>query len=225
MNYNLKRKMKNILKHEIFQKFLGWLISLYIKVCYQSSIWIEKNDEVVLEHLKKKKSFIVCFWHNRLLMAPLCWKYDKTFKMLISSHKDGRIISGAVSHLGIETISGSSRRNKFSSGKEIIKELKNNNAIGISPDGPRGPKEKIKEGLVSLIKKTDASIIPLSYSAKFKISFNSWDNFIFVFPFNKFVAVWGNPINFDKKKNNSENLKILENELKRVTRLSDNLSK
>ncbi len=55
MNYNLKRKMKNILKHEIFQKFLGWLISLYIKVCYQSSIWIEKNDEVVLEHLKKKR--------------------------------------------------------------------------------------------------------------------------------------------------------------------------
>ena len=49
-------------------------------------------------------------------------------------------------------------------------------------------------------KKTDTIIFPLSYSAKFKIKFNSWDNFIFVLPFNKIVSVWGNPIVYDRKK-------------------------
>jgi lysophospholipid acyltransferase (LPLAT)-like uncharacterized protein len=54
---------------------------------------------------------------------------------------------------------------------------------------------------------------------------NSWDKFIFVIPFNKFVAVWGNAIKYNKKKKPEENLKVIENELKRVTKLSENLAK
>ena len=145
--------------------------------------------------------------------------------MLISQHHDGRIISYAVSHFGIETIQGSSSKSKISSAKSILKELENRNVVGITPDGPRGPKEKIKEGIISIQKKTNAIIIPLSYSARFKIKFNSWDNFIFIFPFNKFVAVWGNPITYNSKESISKNIQRVESELKRVTKLSDNLSK
>ena len=57
----------------------------------------------------------------------------------------------------------------ISSLKEIITELNQNQVVGVAPDGPKGPREKIKDGLISLIKKTDALIIPLSYSAKIKI--------------------------------------------------------
>ena len=58
-------------------------------------------------------------------MAPYCWNYNKTFKMLISGHRDGKIISNAVAHLGIETIKGSSSKDKISSAKEILNNLKN----------------------------------------------------------------------------------------------------
>ena len=56
-------------------------------------------------------------------MAPFCWEYKNNFKMLISSHRDGRIISSAVSYLGIDTIEGSSNKNKITSAKQIINEL------------------------------------------------------------------------------------------------------
>ena len=124
-------------------------------------------------------------------MTVFCWKYKNNFKMLISSHRDGKIISNAVSHFGIQTIAGSSRKNMISSLKEIINELNQKQVIGITPDGPKGPREKIKDGLISLIKKTDAVIIPLSYSAKIKIRLRTWDKFLLIFPFNKFIAVWG----------------------------------
>ena len=158
-------------------------------------------------------------------MTSFCWNYENNFRMLISGHRDGQIISNAVSHLGIGTIQGSSSKNKMSSLKEILKSLKDSNVVGITPDGPRGPREKIKDGIVSLIRKTDATVIPLSYSAKFKIQVNSWDKFIFVTPFNKFVAVWGNAVKYNKNKKPEENLKVIENELKRVTKLSENLAK
>ena len=55
MSYNSKRKMKKIFKHKYFQLFLGWTISFYIKLCFQTSIWLTKNSEVVEKHIKKNK--------------------------------------------------------------------------------------------------------------------------------------------------------------------------
>ncbi len=48
--------MKKILKNKYTQLFVGWLISLYIKICFHSSIWIVKNSEIVEKQLKKKKA-------------------------------------------------------------------------------------------------------------------------------------------------------------------------
>ena len=158
-------------------------------------------------------------------MSVFCWSWKQEFKMLISSHSDGRIISNAVSHLGIQTISGSSRNQSISSLREIIKNVKNNEILGITPDGPKGPSGKIKDGLISLLKKTEVVVLPLSYSGKLKIKLKTWDKFIFVTPFNKFVAVWGNPIKYDKSKTIEENKILIENEINRITLLSDNLTK
>ena len=224
MIYNSKRKMKRIFKHKYFQLFLGWTISFYLKLCFQTSIWLTKNSEIVEKHIKKNKSFIVCFWHNRLLMTVFCWKWSKEFRMLISGHADGKIISNAISYFGIKTITGSSRKHNLSSLKEILKQINNDSIIGITPDGPKGPNEEVKKGLISLLKKTNVPVLPLSYSAKFKFTLNTWDKFIFVTPFNKFIAVWGNPFQFDKNKTLAENKLILEKEIKRVTMLSYNLS-
>ena len=113
-NYNLKKIMiKKILQHKYIQELTGWMIAFYIKVCFNTSLWYLKNDEEIQSVLRKKKRIIVIFWHNRLLMAPYCWNYDKPFKMLISSHRDGKIISNAVAHLGIGTIKGSQIKIKF----------------------------------------------------------------------------------------------------------------
>ena len=188
-------------------------------MCFQTSIWLTKT-EIVEKHIKKNKSFIVCFWHNRLLIA-VCWNWSKEFKYF-SGHADGKIISNAISYFGIQTITGSSRKNNLSSLKEILKQISNDSIIGITPDGPRGPNGQVKKGLISLLKKTNVPVIPLSYSAKFKFSLNTWDKFIFVTPFNKFIAVWGNPFQFDKNRTLAENKLILEKEIKRVTMLSDN---
>ncbi len=217
--------IKKFLQNEYIQNLAGFLISLYIKICYHTSLWYVKNNKSLENHIEKKSKIIVIFWHNRLLMAPFCWEYKNNFKMLISSHRDGRIISCAVSHLGIETIEGSSNKNKISSAKQIISELNAKNIVGITPDGPRGPNHKVKEGLVSMQRKTNSVIFPLCCSAKFYRKLSSWDKFMFVSPFNKFVAVWGKPMIYDKKKSLSQNISIVQNELDRVTVLSKNLSK
>ena len=217
--------LKKVFQNKVIQGMLGFLISIYIKFCYQTSLWYTKNNEKIENFLVKKNKIFVLFWHNRLMMAPFCWRYKKTFKMLISGHRDGKIISNAVSHLNIQTIQGSSNNNKVSSVKQIINELNDFNIVGITPDGPRGPKEKVKYGVASLQKKNDVIIFPLCYSSKFKLKLNSWDNFLFTFPFNKYVVVWGNPVFYNHKKSIKENIFNIQKELDRVTNLAENLSK
>ena len=149
--------IKKFLQNKYIQNLVGFLISLYIKICFHTSLWYVRNNKELENHIEKKSKIIVIFWHNRLLMAPFCWDYKNNFKMLISSHRDGRIISFAVSNLGIDTIEGSSNKNKISSAKQIINELNQKNIVGITPDGPRGPNQKIKEGLIAMQKKLTLS--------------------------------------------------------------------
>ena len=217
--------LKKFFRNNYSQSMIAWMISIYIKFCYHTSSWIIKDESNIKHLIASKKKLIICFWHSRLLMAPLCWNFSKEFYMLISSHADGRLISKAVSHFQISTITGSQRKKKISSTKEIIKKIKNNQIIGITPDGPRGPKMKSKTGISTIANSFQATILPLSYSARFKIKMKSWDEFLFVFPFNKFVIVWGNPINSNDSINDNNHAKIVENELNRITKLSDNLVK
>ena len=216
--------IKKYIKSEKFRFFLSWIISVYIKICFHTSKWIVKESSNIETLISKKKSFIVCFWHGRLLMMPFCWDFKKNFFMLISAHRDGMLISKAVGYFGIKTITGSSSNTKISSVKTIIQKINNNQIVGVTPDGPRGPNQKVKEGLISLAKKTNTPIIALSLGAKYKKSLNSWDKFKFVYPFNKIVVVWGNPIYFKKDDLVEIKKKQLEQELTRITNLADNLS-
>ena len=216
--------LKKILQRSFIQKIVGLGIAYYLKICFHTSSWNIKNENVIYKLIKNKEKIIVCFWHSKLLMTVFCWKFENTFRMLISEHRDGKIISNAVSHFGIQTIQGSSRKNMVSSLKKILQELNENNVIGITPDGPRGPKMKFKDGLISLIKKTNATIIPLTYSAKVKIRLNTWDKFMVIFPFNKFVAIWGNPFKYNSKVSLDKNKIELEREFERIEKLSKTLS-
>ena len=81
MNFNLNQKnmLKRILQKDLIQHIVGWLISVYIKFCYHSSLWYVKGDDKIHQYLSKKK-ILVLFWHNKLLMAPFCWKFNNEFK-------------------------------------------------------------------------------------------------------------------------------------------------
>ena len=104
--------------------------------------------------------------------------------------------------------------------RKMVKCIQLGESIAITPDGPKGPKEKVKEGIIKLAQITDTSIIPL-VSAKNKFNLiNSWYSFVIPYPFSKGVYSFGKPINV-KKKINEEELEFvrqnLENEIKRLT--------
>ena len=91
---------------------------------------------------------------------------------------------------GVINIAGSSQIGRKSSRgidihalKEIFRVLKNELGIAITPDGPRGPAQKINGEIIKIAKLSSSPILPIGigYSRFFEL--DTWDKFIVPLPF------------------------------------------
>ena len=201
---------------------LSFLGKNYIDFVFNTSKKSYLNFNGIFNMWKDKKiKTINIFWHNRIALMPRLYK-GKGTKILISEHSDGEIITRIVKrYKGLNTVRGSTRRGAIKGLKGLMKEIKDFD-ICITPDGPRGPKYKLQDGVLFLAKITGYPIIPLAYNVKKKYILNSWDNFIFPYPFNKIVYVAGEPIFINKNDEIPQIRNYVEDSLKKVTEIADN---
>ena len=63
-------------------------------------------------------------------------------------------------------------------------------------DGPKGPKEKVKSGIIYISKMSGVPIVPVIWASRDKtfLSFNTWDNFRLPVGPCKTIALYGDPI-------------------------------
>ena len=215
---------KKILRTKLAYSVICWIGAKYIKFVSFTNSWSFINKKYVENLWKKNEAFILCFWHGRLLMMPLSWNKEKKINVLISAHSDGQLLSKTVKHFNIETITGSSSQGGSEAIRNIIKSLKSGISIGMTPDGPRGPRMKVNSAIIKIASLTGHKIVPLSYSVKKKFFLNSWDKFLVALPFGKGCFIWGKPIKIKKNISTNEDLKLskrLENNLLKLTKKAD----
>jgi hypothetical protein len=157
--------------------------------------------------LQSPQGFILAFWHARLLMAAIVRREtSKPVCMLISAHRDGEIIANAVKGFGIDLIRGSAadpkKPEKNKSGApavaEMIAALAQGAVIGVTPDGPRGPREVAKIGVVKLAAMSGAPILPGAYSASRGKRLDTWDRFLLAAPFSRLAFAVRPPIHVER---------------------------
>jgi len=218
--------VKTFLGNETVRKVLCWLGSLYIRVVALTGSWRVINGDVPQGFFAAGKPFILAFWHGRLLMMPHCWQTDRTIYVLISMHRDGRLIADTIERLGLKTIAGSSSKGGASALRAMVKALKDGRYIGISPDGPRGPRMRASDGIVSLARLANAPVIPVAHSSSPRKVLGNWDRFAISLPFARHVIHWGDPIKVphtsDKRKLEDARLRI-EETLNELTAEADRL--
>ena len=193
--------IKYIAGFKLTQQLISLLGSMYVLFVYKTSTIDLKNRKHIESLFKKNESFIYAFWHDQLLMCPLTWQSEFEIKVLISKHRDGDIIAKLISNLGFKAIRGSTHKagktkNKggLLSARQMIKSLKKGISIGISPDGPKGPRHKVSDGILSISRLSNASILPVGIGFKKKWVLNTWDKFIIPKPFNQITIIWGEPL-------------------------------
>lgn len=188
------RLSKRILTSDSVQKIVCWFTAAYIRFIYLLSRWQVVRGHIPAAYWNTGKPFILAFWHGRLLLIPHTWNRDKVIHMLISGHRDGQLIARAVRHLGIDSVEGSSSKGGGAALRKMVGMLKSGGYVGITPDGPRGPRMRASEGVVALARLSGVPVIPVANSVSRRWVVGSWDRFIVALPFCRGVFVWGEPI-------------------------------
>lgn len=184
---------KKLLKKNFVQNILGFFTFLYIRaVNFTSSIQFE-NESIPKQFWNNDKPFILAFWHSQLMMIGFSWKKNKNVNILASSHSDGRFGAIVGKYFNLNNIQ-TSEKNKSISLRFIFKLLNDNNYIGITPDGPRGPKEIVSEGIIKIAKTSKVPIIPIGFWSSKNFKLKSWDSFLITLPFSKCSFVWNKPL-------------------------------
>ena len=195
--------IKRVLKSEAVSGIFILLLALYLRLVFWSSRYEFVGKDNLDRFWAEDGAFIIAFWHNRLAMMSFVNYRPVEIRVLISAHRDGRLMSGVVKHLGIKTIAGSTdqRRDGRDRGKggtsalrEMVRSVKSGITVGISPDGPRGPRMRASEGVVVLAKLSGAAVVPVSVATSRQRILKSWDRFLFPLPFARGVFVSGAPI-------------------------------
>ena len=144
-------------------------------------------------HLRPGQRCVLAFWHARLL--PLCFTHrGRGMAVLVSRHRDGELIARIVQHLGFMTARGSSTRGGEEGVRDMLRLAEQGRVIGISPDGPRGPAEVVKPGVVYLAARAGVPVIPVAAAAARAWRLRSWDRFVIPVPFSKVVVGYGLPL-------------------------------
>jgi hypothetical protein len=210
----MRHWIKKILKSDLVQGVVTALGALYIWIVYVTSRWEVKGGEIPQAYWKENKPFILSFWHGRLLMMPFVWSRAHPFYMLISSHKDGQLIAKIVSYYGIKTIYGSTSKGGTQALRHLLKALKAGGSMGITPDGPRGPRERVGGSVIPIAMAAGVDVIPVTYATSRRKILNTWDGFHLAFPFSRGVFLWGDPLPLKTKDKQGHHWeKVLEDRL------------
>lgn len=167
---------------------------------------------------------IYAFWHQRLL--PFCYTHrDQRIQVMVSTHRDGELITRVIARLGFGAVRGSSTRHGTKALFGMAAERYRTLDLAVTPDGPRGPRQVLKQGLVMLARRTGRIVIPIANSTWPRIELKSWDRFHLPLAGAKCAVVLGEPWEYDRRVFQSleEARRDLESRVAAVTAEADRL--
>lgn len=187
--------------------------------------WRIEHVDTEMEETARRHfpNVVYCIWHGR--MFPLAFTHrNRSVFMLTSAHRDGEIIGQTVRRLGYGHVRGSSTRGGTGAIISLSKKIEQGCDVGITIDGPLGPRYRAKPGPVQIAKMTGAAVLPVAAGSRRHWTFSSWDAFELPYPFTRVRVQYGEPVIVpaDAGADILEAKRIeLENRLNAVTRAVD----
>jgi lysophospholipid acyltransferase (LPLAT)-like uncharacterized protein len=171
------------------QRLLAWLIWLVV-TAVSSTIRFRVNDPHGFMARKDVTQAIYCLWHNRLALCVNIYARfaRKRFAApgvagLVSASRDGALLSAIFGQFGVQPVRGSSSRRGAQALVEMNSWAERGYDLAITPDGPRGPRYQMAEGVMTLAQVTGIPLVTTSYHLNWKIELKSWDKFQIPLPF------------------------------------------
>jgi lysophospholipid acyltransferase (LPLAT)-like uncharacterized protein len=140
-----------------------------IRLLGRTMTWRVQGAEQLTQRFAQGKRVILAFWHAQQLMMPLGFPGLEAH-VLISQHRDGELIRRIVARFGLVAVRGSSTRGGAEGLRNMIRLGRSGYNLVLTPDGPKGPRQIAKVGVVQLARATGLPIVPMAFGCSKKNS-------------------------------------------------------
>ncbi|MCC5996519.1 MAG: lysophospholipid acyltransferase family protein [Oceanicaulis sp.] len=187
---------------------LGGLIGGYMALIKRATRWEVRGREHIAPIWEGGEGLVLCTWHGRNLFLESTWPPGRQKPaILISRSREGDVVARAAGLNGVALIRGSTqndaKKHKDKGGaaafRNMVRWVRGGGCMAITPDGPRGPRQRVSPGAVKLAQITGAPLVPVGWSTRRGFRLNSWDRFHVPLPFGRGVIVWGEPVRLPDK--------------------------
>ncbi len=169
------------------------VVSLLAKGLYGCNHIEVRNATVLQARLEAGLSTVVGIWHETALLAA-AYHRNRNFHVITSYSFDGELAARLLACYGIESVRGSSSRGGAEGLRQMEKALPQVGVVGLTMDGPRGPRRDPKPGAVILSARTQTPIIPNAYAASKHWRLRTWDRLCVPKPFGRIICAFAEPI-------------------------------
>ncbi|MBU1702450.1 MAG: lysophospholipid acyltransferase family protein [Candidatus Eisenbacteria bacterium] len=137
----------------------------------------EREEELI----QSGTPVIYAFWHGKLMTLAYTHR-NRGATVLISQSRDGEIITQIIERMGYGTVRGSSSRGGLKAILDMVNLSRSGRILGVTPDGPQGPFEKVQPGLLMTAQRSGAAILAIGVAAHPSTRLGSWDAFLVPHP-------------------------------------------
>lgn len=142
------------------------------------------------------KRFLIALWHENLLVGGWAIGRFPHLYTLASDSDDGEIATGLAATLGMRVLRGSSSSGGVRAVKQIVDLSRDHERflLAITPDGPRGPRRTIKEGIAFLASRCKLPVVCLGVACQQPWRLRTWDRLQIPRPFGRVQLYFTAPI-------------------------------
>ena len=164
-----------------------------------------------------KPPFIFVLWHSRILPLLALHKREGVV-LLISRHRDGEYLADLAQGWGYRSVRGSTQRGGEVGLLGIVRALQGGAVVAMTPDGPRGPRERVQPGAIAAAQHAGVPLIATGARAASAWYLGSWDRMCLPKPFAAVDVRYSAPIRIGPGKDGlRQGIAVVERSLHDVT--------
>ena len=139
---------------------------------------------------------VAALWHNRvsLLSGFFPRQFHQRTAALASASRDGETAARALAAFGFQVVRGSSSRGGYQALYDLRRKLDEGCSLGLTVDGPRGPRYSVHPGVVLVAEWTGCPVLPVCVNAPHRWELRSWDRTQIPKPFSRVTLLVGDPL-------------------------------
>ena len=195
--------LKRLLRHPRVLTLGAAAIAAWLRFVHRTTRWRIEGREHARAVWESGTPAIGAFWHEQVPLMAFLWTHRLAGEagpgrmrcvVLVSRHRDGRLIGDIATRLGIEATYGSSSKGALEGFRDLMRLLGDGHTVAITPDGPRGPRRVAQPGVARLAALSGTKVVPVGIAVSRRRRLGTWDRMVFPLPFGRGGMVYGAPI-------------------------------